>query len=1068
MSSAFSSCRLRRAAAGFLRLLMVAGAAAASRASTLPEVPSTETSLAPAHAIPHPSGGTLDYQGHWTLAGEHVVEMDPYDLATASPKVSFAVREPSDHSLLYRLRPGVEFAGEAAGEIFSDGKDLAFRTRHPDGRDLVEVRALATGAHRLTLEQPKARDEDSFGHAVWFTDNRILIAAPGHDRYQRDAGAIYVFDRTTGRHVGTVGPGGKKRFFGMQPDDTAGGGPQPAGVPYVQVAGTRALIVHGRRAFVFDRDRLHPLVIPTNGLHRVRLAGALLVGDRVVLSTTETYQGRVRPGRVLGYKLATRRLLYQIRAATLRGSYDFPSRVLATDDRLYVFDALAGLGGTERRGAIHVFDLANGKRVDATDLPYSEGHSLDGSSFTLADDRLWVRAYEYVPDDTSRTTWTAYDSATLEATLALEAPGADRFRGRPPATLPDGRLAVAASRVTASYPWAPISVDTRSTARSSFRAVAIINDPFTTTTAGVLLYDPATAAWTHRLVLDGAFAPNNNWDPQPYENLHIEPGPAPWSILIRSAGPRFNRIVRYDPVLPEPTPLLAPEGRLAATLQSGFSYELFHRASPEDAFAFDSDLGLGLTASFEKIVPYADTLFAGAYRLEGLQISRRLAEPDGEPLALPSPTVQAFAQSGDRLAVITSTPSEFLGTPLVKLQVLDLETRETLLERSLGPGANVSSLALNSTTLAANTAQGVRLYALATGELLPWSSRTQIAASRLVLTEDTLVTTSSSYSYLSGTYTHHAHVSAYSLADGALSHTRMFATKQSARSWDTPPLDLAVGDGAIIVLGTASGGTWANDGRVLVLDLASGDTLHEIASPSPEPGDYFGGWLAAAGPWLAVGASGSSEVFVFDLPGGELRHTLALSDRPEGITNFGTISPRLTIDADTDRLAWFVNDDSENAGGLRSGGRTAVYLFDLNSGLEELKISQPARSEHADRPEFYGVTISGDRLAAPTKAGEVLTYSLGEILSTPLATSSEILDATPTIRLEFPTRRGVSYQPEVSTDDGATWTALGAKHHGDGQPAIVRAPIAGLPAPESLRFRLRTAWESAPSATPFF
>lgn len=1071
---------LRRSAAGFIGAVVLAAAGAIpGRAELPPDVFSTEESIAPAYTIPHPLGGSSIYEGAWTLAGDHLVEMDPYNLATGSAEVSLAVRKASDHAPLYRLRPNIEITGVTDGEVFSDGKDLAFRTRpQPDATARVEVRDLATGALRFSLGQTDPRGNDDFGRAVWFTANRILVAAPGRDRYHRDAGALYVFDRATGRHVGNVGPGVKGARFGTAPDSAARGGPQPLDTPYVQVSGRRALIVHGRRAFVFSGDQLHPLVIPANGLNRIELRQAILTSDRVVLTTSEFYQGHTRPGRVLGYDLATRRLLYQIRASSLRGSYDFPSRIVVENGRLHVLDAAAGLGDTKRNGALYVFNAANGKRLRGVDFPYVLGVLHDSLSFSQANGRLWLRSYESASSSAPRTIWRAYDPATLELLLTLSPPGQDRFAGRTPQALPDGRLAVAASRVTSSFPW-PVVIGPASAgelaasaalAQTSSLIIITPVDPFTTTTAGVLLYDPANATWTHRLVLEGDFYNYNSWDPQPYESLLVSPGTEPAEILVRQAGERFRRVVRYDPVLPDIAPLEALEGRLSANLQSGFSYDLFRRSAPEDAFAFDSDLGVSLSASLDKIVPYEDSFAAGAYRLDGLQISRRLSAPEGGAISVPSTSPGAFARFGDRLAIATYTDSISGGWVVrqARLQVVDLSTRETTLELSLG-SITVDDIALNADTVAVNTSYGVKLYSLATGELLPWSASKEIVAARIALTGDRLVVTSlkSVRTRHPNLYVQEASVSVYSLSDGALLHTRIFAEKQVTPTGDTPPLDLAVTDDAIIVRGMASERifpkTQSDDGRVLVLDLDTGDTRYELASPAPEPGDWFGAWIAAAGPWLAVGSSGASEVFVFDLSDGKLRHTLTLSDRPEGLTNYAANAPRLVVDASSDRLVWFVNDDPLRSGELIfSGNTTAAYVFDLQTGLEQLKISPPASSPYVSRSEFTGVTLVGDSFVAPTRTGTVLSYALGETLATPLAETSEILVAAPTIRLEFPARRGVSYQPEVSVDDGATWTPLGAKHYGNGAPATLRRSLADLPAPDSLRFRLTTAWESAP------
>lgn len=213
---------------------------------------------APLHAVPD-AFGTTNYKGDFILAGDYVIERDPYDPVKATVSPALRVRRQSDHALLATLDAERGLHASSYNAVFSDGQVLALVVR-PEGKDdranRVEVRSLPDARLLYTLAFPQAKTGDDFGRAVWFTADRILVAAPGRTRYQKGDGVICVFDRADGRFIKAVSPGIRGARFGVPPDAGA------VGMPYVQTYGSRALIVHGRQTFLLTDDRWrcrHPM-----------------------------------------------------------------------------------------------------------------------------------------------------------------------------------------------------------------------------------------------------------------------------------------------------------------------------------------------------------------------------------------------------------------------------------------------------------------------------------------------------------------------------------------------------------------------------------------------------------------------------------------------------------------------------------------------------------------------------------------------------------------------------------------------------------------------------------------
>lgn len=99
---------------------------------------------------------------------------------------------------------GFGTAVAAYGEDVIIGAPGAEEGPDPADAGVAYVMDSATGQVRWTLRNPYPGAGDHFGFAVAAVGNLIMVGAPHDDARGTDAGAVYLFDGRTGRHVGTV------------------------------------------------------------------------------------------------------------------------------------------------------------------------------------------------------------------------------------------------------------------------------------------------------------------------------------------------------------------------------------------------------------------------------------------------------------------------------------------------------------------------------------------------------------------------------------------------------------------------------------------------------------------------------------------------------------------------------------------------------------------------------------------------------------------------------------------------------------------------------------------------
>lgn len=1002
-----------------------------------PEVTACQVQNAPRHETPAPGGGYNAYTGRYHIENGFIIETDLYDPVAKRANTRFVVRRAADHKKLYSLREGSGLNAPAENDVFTDGELLAVRLRSKPGAVAhISIHDLATGARRYRLHAPdsSAPASDDFGRSIWFTADRILVAAPGRD-HPKNAGALFIYDRETGKFVGAVSPAIKGLSFGNAPSS-------PYAIPYVQTARGHALIVHGDQLFRFYRDRLFPLPLPPAGKNRVTVTQASISQNRIVVLTAEqNAKGRTVPGRLLVFNVANGALAYQPTKPDRTPL--IPAKFIARGNRLYVYDSEADSAG---RGAFQIHDLASGARLRREKVSAKINAVADRHSVTLSDGLLWLRCYYPVVGGPSDTEWRGYDAQTLELRFKLVPPGDDRFVGPAPRALGGGRFAVASTRLE------PISSFTSvEGARMQPLSSVIIGNPTHLTMLGLLVYSSSNDKWTHRLRLHPL---EYDFDRDVYADIAVFRADTKSQAFVTTTETP-EKIFRFDTTLPLPEPETTWEARLTYTPEPGFTYELLHRQSGEADFTVHSTLLAGDGVPRLVTLPYSDILNSIAYRLDGVQFSRHIVEPSGEPISLGEQALTAVAANAGRIAVRTPSSSVFGNGPGT-VKILNTATGATELTLTLSSGTGTGPIALseNHVVVGRPGTQGeIDVFSAVTGQHARTLIGSRAFGSAIALSGDRLAATWVASTYASGTYTHTFNLTVYDLPSGNALFTKSLGSQTAPHAWSAAAPDV-VSAGEYIAVRDGSG-------SVRVLDFATGDLLHELTPPDPSPERFYGAWLAADGDWLAIGDSGASEVFVYSLSSGDLKHTLILVDRPDTGRSYGTALGRLSIDGENGLLSWF--SEGSNSFPRTAANVAASYVFDLGTGQEVAKVHRPFVP--SSTPSLQGAILLNGELHAFDSSSSWAKYPLMEaIASTPVSTS-EPLALVPVARLRFPTQAGVSYQPQISSDNGTTWTPLGDKVYGDGKRATVRLAFPPGTQPETVWFRLRTRWDIKPPIT---
>lgn len=1017
---------------GQMVLVWPVAPAGAQSGALVPTIKPYQHSQAPVHAIGD-AVGTRQYRGDYFLAGDYAIERDPYDPVKNQASTTLRVRRQSDLTLLATLDTDHGLHPGSGSELFSDGQVLAIIIR-PGGMDdranRVEVRALPDARLLYTLVLPRPQSGDDFGRAVWFTDDRILVAAPGRTRYRQGDGSICIFDRTDGRFIMAVSPGIRGARFGA-PLATGN-----AETPYVQTYGRRALIVHGRHTFLFTDDRLRALVIPPGQGHTVAIRSANFAAGRIVLTTREYKYGRRRPGRVIVFDAAGRRA-FQLHAGALSGSFDFPSAAVGGAGLLHVHDALARNLGEGSIGRLHTFDLVTGSKLSTRGFSLSDAGAQNDTSLAVSGGLLWLLHYPRDSSNQATTVWHGYDPLTLESRVQLRPPSREWFFPAPPQHLGERRF-------VASVSWS----------EQSLYSVIITIRPIIT---GGLVFDAETGACEARLqVVSSLIGSRGDYAGR----LVFSPGTAGSGqvrVHIRSRVVQewFDFITQL-PVVNFDANLL---GRIFHPLDQGFDYTLYRWSAA--AYEPWQALGWGDGRGSATLIPYADYRAATPYLLQGSQHLRYVGQPAALPSVLAEAEVSGLAAGPGHLAL---TVDKLLssGVRAKRVLVVDQATGEVRLTLSSPQASRQarfgSSPQINEHYVAVGSpnqeyAGEIDIFNRFTGGLVRTLKNGRGFGTSLALSGHRLATTWIESSYAAGLYTRNLRLTVYELPSGRVLYEHTLASETSGYQVSYLPMRLLSSGDYLIARAAGPSGGFEEDGRVRVFDFTTGVQLYELASSVPEEGGYFGAWLAAGGDWLAVGSPGAWLVRTYDLPSGGLAHTLTIESPAADRTNYALRAPNLSIDATYGYLSWFVSRDAD-AGNLGPAG--AAYVFDLTSGdLAGKVVPEPASQP---RPRLAGAFLADGGLYGISTENRLVLLPYAAAVGTPLLTRTQELVPGVAVQVRFPTVKGVVYQAGYSLDEGATWMNHGSSLLGDGADKEVVIPFEPVGVPEAVRVKVTPRW----------
>jgi len=116
----------------------------------------------------------------------------------------------STGQLLHELTPAVSYPGDAFGSAVAISGNLVAigapgQSSHGDA-GAVYIYDATTGALLRTLSPSDAEPGNEFGHSVALSGNTLLVGALFGKSGERQSGTAYLFDASTGRQVVEIGP----------------------------------------------------------------------------------------------------------------------------------------------------------------------------------------------------------------------------------------------------------------------------------------------------------------------------------------------------------------------------------------------------------------------------------------------------------------------------------------------------------------------------------------------------------------------------------------------------------------------------------------------------------------------------------------------------------------------------------------------------------------------------------------------------------------------------------------------------------------------------------------------
>lgn len=302
----------------------------------------------------------------------------------------------------------------------------------PDAGAVYIYDALtATELHKLVAADagPDAR----FGHAVAIRNGLVAIGAPRDAELGSQAGAVYLFDATTGLQL-----------HKLLPDDGATGdefGNSVALHDGTLIAGAWRADEHGidsGAAYLFDTltgNQLHKLLPATGGNFQsfgvaVALdAGVAAVGSRTFFTLADGFT--FAKVHLFDPATATQEGLLQAEIENYNGDQGgMFGECIAIDNGLIAVGAPSRSVFFDHSGAVHLFEATTGQQLQF--IHPADGHDRDHFGFSLAFDAGILAIGANEDDDSAAGAGSAYlfdaaDATQLDKLLISNADVSDRF-----------------------------------------------------------------------------------------------------------------------------------------------------------------------------------------------------------------------------------------------------------------------------------------------------------------------------------------------------------------------------------------------------------------------------------------------------------------------------------------------------------------------------------------------------------------------------------------------------------------------------------------------------------------
>ena len=248
---------------------------------------------------------------------------------------------------------------------------------------------LSTGLYLRTIENPLPAVGDQFGWSIAFDGNRLVIGSPLDDTQAADNGAAYEFDATTGALLQTLA------------NPSAAVGDQFGFA--VATAGDYAVVgspnndqdvFNGGRVHVFNAldGALTRTLSPSTGVSGATFGYALdLEGTNLAIGAPSTSIGSTNGGRAYLFNVATGVQAASLSDPTATSFEYFGSSVALSGNKLLIGTPGEAAGGAQR-GAAQLFDVSTRAFVQTIPNPGPQNDDQFGAAVAVDGNRLGVGA----------------------------------------------------------------------------------------------------------------------------------------------------------------------------------------------------------------------------------------------------------------------------------------------------------------------------------------------------------------------------------------------------------------------------------------------------------------------------------------------------------------------------------------------------------------------------------------------------------------------------------------------------------------------------------------------------